>query len=81
MDIHMWHLKMFKNVLDTLIHVICSSADIYKIFYLLPHLLNHVWSYICNCCSDLLFKVLDVSYLLSLHNVFNVSPEKKVQQS
>jgi len=48
---------------------VCSSGDVQTKFYLLPRLLNHVSCYSFNGWCDPVLQVLDIPYLLSLHNV------------
>ena len=53
---------------------VCSSADVQTKFYLLPRFLNHVSCYSFNGWCDPFLQVLDIPYLLSIHNVLNVPP-------
>jgi len=56
---------------------ICSSGDVRTKFYLLPRFLNHVSCYSFNDRCDPFLQVLDIPYLLSIHNVINVPPQEK----
>ena len=56
---------------------VCSSGDVQTKFYLLQRFLNHVSCYSFNGCCDPFLQVLDIPYLLSIHNVLNVPPQEK----
>jgi len=56
-----------------------SSGDVQTKFYLLPHFLNHVSCYSFNGWCDPFLQVLDIPYLLRIHNVFNVPPQEKIK--
>ena len=56
---------------------VCSSADVQTKFYLLPRFLNPVSCYNFNGWCDPFLQLLDIPYLLSIHNVLNVPPQEK----
>ena len=56
---------------------VCSSGDVQTKFYLLQCFLNHVSCYSFNGWCDPFLQVLDIPYLLSIHNVLNVPPQEK----
>ena len=58
---------------------VCSSGDVQMKFYLLPRFLNHVSCYSFNGWCDPFLQVLDIPYLLSIHNVLNVPPQEKIK--
>jgi len=58
---------------------VCSSGDVKTKFYLLPRFLNHVSCYSFNGRCDPVLQVLDIPYLLSIHNVLNVPPQEKIK--
>jgi len=77
---------MFRKVWSfrlTLVHfnmcTVCSSGDAQTKFYLLPRFLNHVSCYSFNDWYDPFLQVLDIPYLLSIHNVLNAPPQEKNQ--
>ena len=55
----------------------CSSGDVQTKSYLVPRFLNHVSCYSFNGWCDPFLQLLDIPYLLSIHNVLNVPPQKK----
>jgi len=57
----------------------CSSGDIQTKFYLLPRFLNHVSSYSFKGLCDPFLQVLNIPYLLSIHNVLNVPSQEKIK--
>jgi len=59
--------------------IICSSGDVQTKFYLLPCFLNHVSCYSFNGWYDPFLQVLDILYLLSIHNVLNVPRQEKIK--
>ena len=56
---------------------VCSSGDVQTKFCLMPRFLNHVSCYSFNGWCDPFLQVLDIPYLLSIHNVLNVLPTGK----
>ena len=56
---------------------VCSSGDVQTKFYLLPRFLNHVSCYSFNGWCDPFLQVLDIPYLLSIHNIFMYAHRKK----
>jgi len=59
--------------------IVCSSGDVQTKFYLLPRFLKHVSCYSFNGWCDPVLQVLDIPYLLSMHNVLNVPPQEKIK--
>jgi len=66
-----------RNLVQFNMCTVCSSGDVQTKFYLLTRFLNHVSCYTFNGWCDPVLQVLDIPYLLSMHNVLNVSPQEK----
>ena len=77
---------MFRKIYSfrrTLVHsnmcTVCSSGDVQTKFCLLPPFLNHVSCYSFNGWCDPFLQLLDIPYILSIHNVPNVPSQEKIK--